>query len=125
VVLVATVYSGFIVWSRWHERRVAEQQAQMREVENARRVVATYGGDHLTILHFYATENTLRQGDKTILCYGVSNAAAVRIEPPVSDIWPSISRCIEVRPKQSTTYKLTASDKAGHEKTATVAIQVK
>lgn len=124
-VLLAAVYSGYIVWSRWHHRRVAEQQAQRREQENARQVVDTYGGNRLTILHFYSTETSIRPGAATSLCYGVSNAAAVRIEPPVSDIWPSISRCVEVRPKQSTSYKLLTSDKAGHEETAEVHIQVK
>jgi hypothetical protein len=125
LVLIVAFYSGYIVWSRWHERRVAEQQERARESENARRVVDTYGGDKLTILHFYATESNIKSGAATSLCYGVSNAAAVRIEPPVSDVWPSISRCIEVHPKQSTSYKLVASDKAGHQETADVAIQVK
>ena len=125
VVLFAAVYSGYIVWSRWHERHLAEQQERMRESENARRVVDTYGGNKLTILHFYATESDIRPGAATNLCYGVSNAAAVRIDPAVNDVWPSISRCIEVHPKQSTSYKLIALDKGGHEETASVAIQVK
>jgi hypothetical protein len=125
LVLVTAVYSGFIVWSRWHERRVATEQQQERERENARHVVDTYGGNRLTILHFYATEAIVRPGTATTLCYGVSNAASVRIEPTVADVWPSISRCLEVRPKQSTTYKLLAEDKAGHEETAVVVIQVK
>jgi hypothetical protein len=125
VVLVAAAYSGFIVWSRWHERRVAVKQEQASERENARRVVETYGGDRLTILHFYATESAVKSGATTTLCYGVSNAASVRIDPTVADVWPSISRCLDVHPKQSTTYKFTASDKSGHEETATVAIQVK
>jgi len=125
VVLFAAVYSGYIVWSRWHERRVGEQQERMRESENARRVVDTYGGNKLTILHFYATQSSIRLGAATTLCYGVSNAASVRIEPPVNEVWPSISRCLELHPKQSTIYKLVAADKAGHEETATVAIEVK
>lgn len=125
LVLVAALYSGYIGWSRWHERRVAEQQERVREQENARHVVDTYGGNRLTILHFYATETSVRRGESSTLCYGVSNATSVRIEPTVSDVWPSISRCLEVRPKQSTTYKLLVSDKSGHEETATVAIQVK
>jgi hypothetical protein len=125
VVLVVAVYSGYIVWSRWHERRISEQQERARESENARRVVDTYGGNKLTILHFYATESSIKSGAATTLCYGVSNAASVRIDPAVSDVWPSISRCLEVHPKQSTSYKLTAADKVGHEETASVAIQVK
>jgi hypothetical protein len=53
------------------------------------------------------------KGDKTLLCYGVDGATAVRIEPPVEKLNPSLSRCIEVTPQATTIYTLKAEDRSG------------
>jgi hypothetical protein len=42
------------------------------------------------------------------MCYGVVNATAVRLDPPVESVWPAVSRCFEVTPSKTTRYTLTA-----------------
>jgi hypothetical protein len=60
------------------------------------------------ITQFYASPATLQRGDKGTLCYGVENAVEVWIFPPRQILTPSLSRCIEVAPATTTTYRLTA-----------------
>jgi hypothetical protein len=50
-----------------------------------------------------------------MLCYGVENAARVRLEPAELEISPSFSRCVDVFPKETTTYTLVAEGKDGKE----------
>jgi len=83
------------------------------------------GGNQFAILNFYASPGEIRRGETAQLCYGVSNAKTVRIEPQTSAVWPSYSRCVDVAPKKDTTYTLTAEDAAGHIKTATVTVKVR
>ena len=59
-----------------------------------------------------------------LVCYGVSNASAVRIEPRLGETWPSTGRCMEVTAAKDTEYKLTAQDSAGHEETRTLNLHV-
>lgn len=67
------------------------------------------------IIQFYASPTAIAPGDHALLCYGVENAASVRLEPPVEDITPSRTRCVEVKPAASTKYTLFAKSKLGVE----------
>lgn len=67
-----------------------------------------YGTSDLRILQFYARDGVLLQGHSTVLCYGVLNAATVRIEPAVEGASPALNRCLEVAPLRDTRYTLTA-----------------
>ena len=69
--------------------------------------------DGVKILQFYPRESVLTEGAKTVLCYGVSNARSVRIDPPVDGVGPALSRCVEVRPKRETLYTLIAEGSDG------------
>lgn len=60
------------------------------------------------ITQFYATVPHLARGEKALLCYGVEAAKNVYLEPPRQELSAALSRCIEVRPEATTTYKLTA-----------------
>lgn len=68
-----------------------------------------------SITQFYASPATVGRGGRSLLCYGVEGAAAVRLEPPVEEIAPSLARCIEVKPTATTSYKLIAANRAGEE----------
>jgi hypothetical protein len=61
------------------------------------------------ITQFYASPPNPAVGERSMLCYGTENAASVQLDPPEDRVWPSPSRCIEVFPKKSVTYTLTAS----------------
>jgi hypothetical protein len=82
------------------------------------------GGDSLKILDFYATPPAIRRGDRSTICFGVNAADRVRIEPPVEEIHPAVSHCLQVAPLHDTDYKLTAEDRAGHVVTQSLAIKV-
>jgi len=49
----------------------------------------------------------------------------VRIDPPVESLRPSYSRCLNVSPRKTTTYTLTAVDAQGNTKTATAVVRVR
>ncbi len=127
VALVA-LYVGWIFYSRWQQDRaiklkIQEKQAAERRAE-AENVNRQFGGASFAILNFYADPPTLRRGDAADLCYGVANAKSVRLEPRSGTVWPSYAHCLQVSPKKTTTYTLTAVDAAGQTKTAKVTITV-
>ena len=122
LVLAAGVgYVGWTFFSRWSENRTNEKAAEAEQAKANAKIVEMYGSGNLKILNFYA----IRRSEKTLLCYGVSNATAVRIEPRVEPLKPSLSRCVEVAPKSTTQYTLTAEDAAGHQATGSVVVQAK
>lgn len=124
-VLVAALYSAWVFYSRWDYVRQQRKAAAAAEIERARQDVALNGGDALKVLSLYAAPGVLHRGQSAQLCYGVANATAVAFEPPVKDVWPSRSRCVDVAPKKTTTYVLTATNAAGLKQTAQVTIEVK
>jgi hypothetical protein len=81
-------------------------------------------GDSAKILQFYARDSVLTEGGKTVLCYGVSDARSVRIDPPVDGVGPALSRCVEVRPKRETLYTLIAEGSDGRAVSQAVDVQI-
>ncbi len=118
------IYLGWVYYSRWSDNRALIQRMEESKAAQDHAVVQAYGGDRLSILDFYAAPGTIRRGEKAQLCYSVSNSTSVRIEPPVQNVWPSLDRCVEVRPRTSTAYKLIAEDAKGHTLTARVMVKV-
>jgi hypothetical protein len=76
------------------------------------------------ITQFYANPPSIPRGEKSLLCYGVEGAVSVRIEPPVEQLTPALTRCFEVRPKEGTTYKLIAEGRAGGRSEQTITVDV-
>jgi hypothetical protein len=75
------------------------------------------------ITQFYASPGAVAPGEATLLCYGVESADELRMDPPLANVKPALSRCLPVTPKQTTTYTLTASNAAG-QKSASVTMTV-
>ena len=128
VVIIVALGVALILYLRWQTNRDidarAAQKAAEQQRENAARSVEMMGGNKFDILNFYAAPGAVRRGDSFQLCYGVSNAASVKLDPPVGDVWPSFNRCLSVTPKKTETYTLTATDSAGHTKTASLTVTV-
>jgi hypothetical protein len=128
-ILLAALYSGGIIFSRWRDNQALKQEATAKKAEaeriEARHSVEALGGSEFGILSFYALPGSIRRGGTAQLCYGVSNATKARIEPDAGLAWPSYSRCLTVGPKKDTTYTLTAEDSQGNTKTATVLVTVR
>jgi len=125
LVAAGIIYDGWIFYSRWSgNRQVAQAQAQ-KKLSQERKTIDDYGGGDLKIVSFYAAPGAIRRGGHTDLCYGVTGAKTVRMEPPAADpVWPSLTRCVPVSPKRDTEYKLVAEDDAGHSVTQSVAVTV-
>jgi hypothetical protein len=66
----------------------------------------------LRIAQFYSSPPNPVKGQKVLVCYGVENASEVRIDPPIERVWPSPSRCLEVKAARTVTYTLTATSGA-------------
>jgi hypothetical protein len=76
------------------------------------------------ITQFYAADRKIPRGVKGQLCYGVENADKVELSPAADVVWPSPARCIEISPKQNTTYTLTAVGTDGSRASKTVDVSV-
>ena len=124
MMVIAMIYVGYIFYSRHAEQKDAEQKMTEKQQEEARKVAELYGGDELKILNFYATAGPIRRGESTQLCYSVSNAQSVKIDPDLKDLPPSYSNCVRVSPKKDTTYTLSATNKKGDTQQAAITIRV-
>jgi len=82
------------------------------------------GGNRFDILNFLADPASIQAGERSSLCYSVSNAKSVKLDPPAEPVWPAFYRCVNVSPRKTTTYTLTIEDGAGHTKTASIEVKV-
>ena len=123
-ILIAALYAGWIFYSRWNDARQAEQAAAAREAERARKDVALNGGSQLKITMLYASPGTVPKGQSVQICYGVVNAKRVVFDPPIEGVWPSMNRCVDVWPRKTTAYTLSADDGAGHSDKAQILVKV-
>jgi hypothetical protein len=78
--------------------------------------------DPVKITQFYATSPRLAPGEQELLCYGVANAKNVWLSPPRQELSSALSRCVEVTPKETTTYTLTAEGDNGPSATSEVTV---
>ena len=122
---MAAIWTGWTLYSRHQSAAEAERQSKEKQAEVDRKLVAAFGGDQLSILGFNAAEKDVSPGGRVLLCYGVSNATAVTIEPEVEPIKPALQHCLEVFPKKTTEYTLTASDGRGNTKSKSLTIRVR
>jgi hypothetical protein len=126
--LIALLVVGVIMYTRWENTRALERQQSEKDAEKQREqdrtAVDELGGREFAILDFYATPRTIQRGETAQLCYGVSNATSVKLEPQPHEVWPSAAHCVDVSPAKTTTYTLTIRDAGGHEKSATLELPV-
>ena len=76
------------------------------------------------ITQFYAAKPAIPKGETGLLCYGVQGATKVRVEPPVEQLSPALTRCFEVKPETTNTYTLVAEGRDGTTVRQTATIQV-
>jgi len=112
----------------WLQRRAGD--LRMERAIQARRnrgggSIQTVSSTRVRITQFYATSAEITDADHNTICYGVENAKAVRLEPPVESLTPALARCIWVEPRQDTTYKLIAEGLDGSEDSASFQVHVK
>jgi hypothetical protein len=125
VFLLVGVYLGWVFFSRWEEDRALEEKAAARRRAQDRQTFEMMGGNRFDILGFYADPRSIRAGETADLCYSVSNAKSVKLEPQSQAVWPAFSHCVQVSPRKTTRYTLTAEDADGHTKTSAVEVEVR
>jgi hypothetical protein len=127
--LIVVLYVGWVFFSRWHENRgierAAAEKAAAIQQQQDRTTVEEMGGKELAIQNFYGTPGVVRKGESVQLCYGVANAKTVTLVPQDNPVWPSYSRCVDVKMEKTTTFTLTATNAAGKSVNSTVEIKVK
>jgi hypothetical protein len=124
--LFVGLYVAWVFYSRWEANQaIAEKAAEKQRAQN-QQTFEMMGGNRFDILVYAANPPVIRAGENSSLCYSVSNAKAVKIEPEAEEpVWPAYSRCVHVSPRKDTTYTLTIEDGAGHTKSATLEIRVR
>jgi hypothetical protein len=126
LVIIVALYVGWIFYSRWRDAKSAEEQAAAQKAEQEKKVAdAVFGsGQQVRLLNFSISPIRLKRGEVARMCYGVSNAVSVTIEPHVEDTKPSYNHCLDIKPMKETTYILTAKDKSGHIETGSLTVKV-
>lgn len=78
-------------------------------------IPAELNTSELKIFNFYVPAAAAVRGEQTLLCYGVLNAASVKLTPPLAEISPSLARCVYITLNKTTELTLTATSKDGLE----------
>src|ERR1017187_8160024 len=99
--ILSVFYTSWVFWQRHTAAAVPKNPSTW-----SANPMAAYG-NHVRILQFYARAHEIAPNEKALVCYGVVNATALRLDPPVERVWPAVSRCFEVTPATSTRYTLT------------------
>lgn len=125
MLIVVAMYVGWIFYSRWRDRKEAQERADAAQQAQQKKVVdQVFGSGQVKLLNFSISPIRLRRGESAHLCYGVSNAVSVTIDPHVEDTKPTYHHCFDISPAKNTTYTLTAKDKAGHVETGSLTVTV-
>lgn len=77
------------------------------------------------ILHFYSASAEVPAGRPITICYGVENARAVRLDPPVEKLVPMFNRCFQVTLSRTTRFTLTAEGRDGSTASESFTVQVR
>ena len=82
--------------------------------------------DKASILIFTPRPGSIATGGPIRLCYAVSEALRVRLEPEIGEVAPARAlTCVRVAPARTTTYQLTAFGRDGHQVTEQLVIVVR
>ena len=123
--LFVGLYIGWVFYSRWEANQAIAEKAAEKQRAQDQQTFEAMGGNRFEILGYTAYPATIQAGEKSSLCYSVSNAKAVKSSRKQKSLSgrPS-ARCVHVSPRKTTKYTLTIDDGAGHTKTATVEVKV-
>jgi len=120
---VAVAYPG---WT-WLQRQDATRRMEQRAASRTRRTTPqpAAAGTAVRITQFYARSGEVTDAEQNVICYGVENAAVVRLEPPVEKLEPAFNRCFSTEPKRNTTYTLFAEGTDGSHAAASFDVRVR
>ena len=125
LLVVALLYAAYTFYSRHAENAAASAAIEQKKADDNKAVVERMGGDNLKILNFSASPMVVARGQKGVICYAVNNAVAVKIDPFLEELKPSLTRCVDIRPDKDTTFTLTATGANGKQQTASLSVFVR
>jgi hypothetical protein len=128
LILVAGAYLAWVFVSRHHQTRAYEERVRDQQAEKQHQAdqaaIEQLGGDKFEIQMLYATPQ-IKRGETAQVCFGVSNAKSVTLEPQSNPVWPSHNLCVDVKPTKTTTYTLTAMAADGKSLSQDVTVAVR
>ena len=128
VILGVLLYVSYVLYARYESSKAYERQREEREARQRREAdrlaVEQLGGSELAIRGLYVSPGAIHPGESAQLCYDVSNAKTVALDPPAGEVWPSHSRCLNISPRKTTSYTLTIADAAGNKVSQEVRLRV-
>jgi hypothetical protein len=125
LLVVALLYAAYTFYSRHADNASASAAIEQKRADDNKAVVERMGGENLKILNFSASPAVFGRGEKGVVCYAVNNAVAVKIDPFLEELKPSLTRCVDITPAKDTTYTLTATDAKGKQQTASLSVFVR
>ena len=72
--LVVGVYIGWVFYSRWEANQAIAEKAAEKVRTQDQKTLDLMGGDRFEILVYAANPPVIQAGEKSSLCYSVSNA---------------------------------------------------
>jgi hypothetical protein len=124
--VIAALYVTWTFYSRHESNRRAQEELDAKQASAQKGIVDQYfGAGEIRIPTFLADSGLLKPGQSTHLCYGVVNAVSVKLDPPAEPLKPSHRHCIEIAPKTTTTYTLTAFNAKGQSKSVSLEVKVR
>ncbi|MBV8808266.1 MAG: hypothetical protein JO033_06285 [Acidobacteriaceae bacterium] len=125
-VIIAALYVAWTFYSRYeYNKRTTERIAAERAAKEKQVMKEVYGSGEIRFTTFSIDTQVLKRGQTAQLCYGVVNAKTVTLDPPVEPIKPMYFHCLEIAPKKTTTYTITAENGAGQKESKSLTLQVK
>ena len=79
-------YLGWVFYSRREANQAIENRAAEKQRVQDQQTFEMMGGNRFDILGFYANPGTIAAGDRVSLCYSVSNAKSVKLEPEAEPV---------------------------------------
>ena len=124
--LIAALYVAWTFYSRHQRTQEAQQAIQKKQDDNRKRVAdQIFGSGEIKFSTFSIGTSALKRGETTQLCYGVVNATSVKLDPPPPEpLKPSYRHCLDIAPKKTTTYTITASNDKGESQSQSLTLRV-
>jgi hypothetical protein len=125
-IIIAALYVAWTFYSRHQRSQEAEQAIQKKQDDQRKRVAnQIFGSGEIKFSTFSIATSVLKRGETTQLCYGVVNATSVKLDPPPSEtLKPSYRHCLDIAPKKTTTYTMTASNDKGQSQSQSLTLRV-
>jgi len=125
-VIIAALYVAWTFYSRHQRAQEAEQAIQKKKDDDRKRVAdQIFGSGEIKFSTFSIGTSVLKRGETTQLCYGVVNATSVKLDPPPPEgLKPSYRHCLDIAPKKTTTYTITASNDKGETQSQSLTLRV-